>query len=117
MGAALEVSGGFDGGGQRPRDVNKFLSYSSPVESQTSLPAGTTTYPLMIFYSKTIIPASFKAVLNGVDISSRFSPTPGGHQSVTLNVQQGRNVLVLSVDGNLPTRIATDTDRLVFVIP
>ncbi len=117
VGSEVEVSGGFDGGGQRPRDVNTFLSYSSPTASRTALPAGTTTYPLMIFYGKTILPTSFRAELNGADISTWFHPTPGGHELVSLPVQPGRNVLVLSVDGNLPTRVATDTDRLVFLVP
>jgi hypothetical protein len=117
VGAEIEVTGSFDGGGQRPRDVNKFLSYSSPTASRTALPTGTTTYPLMIFYGKTVLPASFRAELNGADISTWFHPTPGGHEFVSLPVQPGRNVLVLSVDGNLPNRVATDTDRLVFIVP
>jgi hypothetical protein len=29
----------------------------------------------------------------------------------------GRNVLQLSIDGNLPNRTATDSDRLVFQVP
>ncbi len=115
-GSKTNFFGGFDGGGQRPRDVNKFLSYANPSESQTTLPAGTTTFPLHIFYGKTIIPGTFKAELNGVDISSAFNPVQGGDQVVMLNITSGRNVLVLSVNGQLPTRIATDTDRLVFKV-
>ncbi len=103
--------------GQWPRDVNKFLTYSSPTASHTSLPTGTTTYPLMIFYGQTILPASFRAELNGADISTWFHPTTGGHEVVSLPVRPGRNVVVLSVDGNLPNRVATDTDRLVFLVP
>jgi len=110
------LSGGFDGGGQRPRDVNKFLSYANPSDSQTDLPAGTTTFPLMIFYGSNMITPSFKASLNGVDITSLFNPNPGNHETVTINLTAGRNVLSLSTDGNLPTRVATDTDRLVFIV-
>ena len=110
------LSGGFDGGGQRPKDVNKFLSYANPSDSQTDLPAGTTTFPLMIFYGSNIITGTFKAMLNGIDITSLFNPTPGSHQTVNLNLVPGRNVLVLSIDGNLEKRVATDTDRLVFVV-
>jgi hypothetical protein len=33
---------------------------------------------------------------------------------VTLPLQAGRNVLQLSVDGQLPNRVATDSDRLIF---
>ena len=116
-GSETKVFDGFDGGGQRPRDVNKFLSYANPSESQTTLPAGTTTFPLHIFYGSTIIPNTFRVELNGVSIASLFNPVPGENQIVQLDLVPGRNVLLLSVNGNLPTRIATDTDRLVFKVP
>ena len=110
------LTGGFDGGGQRPRDVNKFLTYANPSDSQTDLPAGTATFPLMIFYGNNAITSTFKASLNGVDITNLFSPTAGNHETVNLPLSAGRNVLLLSTDGNLPTRVATDTDRLVFIV-
>lgn len=110
------ISVGFDGGGQRPKDVNKFLTYASPSESHTELPSGNTTFPLMIFYGKDIITSTFKASLNGVDITSLFHPNAGTYETVNLSLSSGRNVLILSVDGNLEKRVATDTDRLVFVV-
>jgi len=112
-----DISIGFDGGGQRPRDVNKFLSYARPSKRQTTLPAGTTNYIMIISYGDSIIPATFNAELNGMDITSLFNPAPGGTEAVTLNLSQGRNTLVLSVDANLPNRIAEDKDRLVFIVP
>ncbi len=115
-GSQISVGGGFDGGGQRPRDVNKFLSYIIPGDSPTTLPPGTTTTTIFIVYGKTIIPSSFAAQLNGVNVAGLFSATPGSSQMVTLNLQPGRNVLVLSVEGSLPSRVARDTDRLVFIV-
>ena len=112
-----DISIGFDGGGQRPRDVNKFLSYARPSKRQTTLPAGTTNYIMIILYGDTIIPSTFKVELNGTDITSLFNPAPGGTEAVTLNLSQGRNTLVLSVDANLTNRIAEDKDRLVFIVP
>jgi hypothetical protein len=117
VGSELEVFGGFDGRGQRPVDVNKFLSYISPAQSQTKLPAGTTRYNLMISYSDTILPSTFDAKLNGVDISSLFNPTQGGLETVAIALAPGRNTLVLAVEGNLPDRVARDSDRLVFIVP
>ena len=114
--SATAASGGFDGGGQRPKDVNKFLTYANPSDSQTDLPAGTATFPLMIFYGNNAITSTFKASLNGIDITSLFNPNPGNHETVTINLTAGRNVLSLSTEGNLPTRVATDTDRLVFIV-
>jgi len=115
--AQSSLSGGFDGGGQRPRDVNKFLTYGNPSASQTSLPAGTTTFALVIFYSHEILPATFAADLNGVSVASMFHPAPGTSEVVSLPVVSGRNVLKLSIDGQLPTRVATDSDRLVLQVP
>jgi len=120
VGAELEftaVPGNFDGKGQRPSDVNKFLSYVTPTQSTTTLPAGTTSFSLVIIYDKNIIPSTFTAELNGIDIKSLFHPTPGSAESVSLNLNPGRNTLVLSVEGNLPNRVARDTDRLVFIVP
>lgn len=117
-GSKLEVSGSFDGKGQRPRDVNKFLSYSNPTQMSTDVPAGVTTFDLFIFYDKATVPASFKAELNRQDITGLFCPSPGGAEVVRLNLVKGRNTLVLSIDGTLPSgRVATDRDRLVFVLP
>jgi hypothetical protein len=49
VGSNVDVSGAFDGGGQRPKDVNRFLSYANLSDSHTSLPSGTTIFPLSIF--------------------------------------------------------------------
>ncbi len=117
VGSTIAVDGGFDGGGQRPRDVNRFLSYGSPGESQTSLPAGTTQTTVLVFYGATVLPATFSATLNGQDVTALFQPVAGGSDRVTLDLAAARNVLKLSIDGELPNRVATDTDRLVFKVP
>jgi hypothetical protein len=120
VGAELEfkaIEGNFDGKGQRPSDVNKFLSYVTPTQSTTTLPVGATSFGFVIVYDKNIIPSTFTAELNGVDVRSLFKPVSGGAESVTLNLNQGRNTLILSVEGNLPNRVARDTDRLVFIVP
>jgi hypothetical protein len=116
-GAQVQLAGGFDGGGQRPKDVNHFLSYGSPSSDHTSLPAGTTAFPLLIFYSAETVPGTFSATLNGADVSALFHPIAGGHEFVSVPLQSGRNVLALSISGNLPSRTATDTDRLTFLVP
>lgn len=110
------VEGGFAGGGQRPRDVDKFLSYANPSEKQVTVPRGTSTFSLNIFYGEDTVPGSFSAEFNRKDISSKFNPVPGTNEIVTLNLSSGRNVIVLSMDGQLPKRVATDTDRLVIKI-
>jgi len=116
-GSTIGVSGGFAGGGQRPRDVNRFLSYVTATQSRIDVPVGATSYTLIVVYGSTIIPSSFQANLDGVDISEAFSPAPGTSDLVAIPLHGGSNVLSLSVEGNLPTRVARDTDRLVFMVP
>lgn len=115
--AEIHLGGGFDGGGQRPRDVNKFLSFGNPSQSPTQVPAGSQTFPLLIFYGPETDPGTFSADLDGLDITSLFDPSPGAAEVVELPLSSGRNVLKVSIDGALPNRVATDTDRLVFVVP
>ncbi len=108
----------FDGKGQRPFDVNTFLAYAGPMEAQTILPAGQTSYDIAIYYGKTILPGTFKATLNRVDITGSFHPKAGTSEIVTVTLQKGRNTLILSVDGVRDDgRRATDTDRLTFIVP
>src|SRR5581483_10439517 len=54
-GSKLQVNAGFNGGGQNPQTVNKFLTYLNPTSSKTNLPAGTTSYPLIIVYDSSTI--------------------------------------------------------------
>jgi hypothetical protein len=116
-GTPFQLSGGFDGRGQRPSDVNKFLTYANPTSARTELPAGQRSFPLLIFYGATILPETFRATLNGVNITGLFSPKPSGHETVPLSLSFGSNTLVLSSDGTTASgRVATDTDRLVFLV-
>lgn len=108
----------FDGKGQRPADVNTFLSYANPLQMRTELPSGSTEFPLHIFYGVTIDSATFKAELNRQDINSQFNPKPVGDQVVELNLRKGRNVLLVSIKGKRKDgRTAKDSDRLVFIVP
>ena len=107
---------GFDGKGQSPRTVNKFLSFCNPSQVTTHLPSGQNTFYLSIFYGDTILPETFTAELNSNPIANQFSPAPNSDETVLLNLEPGRNTLKLSVNGILDTgREATDTDRLIFI--
>ena len=104
-GAVPQRLGGFDGGGQRPRDVNRFLTYLMPISGTTKLPAGTTEARIAINYG---------ATLNGVDVTASFHPAPDAQEAVRLPVSSGSNVLKLSIAGLAGRRTATDSDRLLF---
>lgn len=115
--SAPTFAGSFDGGGQRPRDVNKFLTYANPADSPVSAPAGSTSFPVIIFYDPAVISGSFSATVNGNVITNLFNPQPGAFELVNVPVVSGKNVLELKIDGTLPNRTATDTDRLVIQVP
>jgi hypothetical protein len=106
----------FNGGGQRPRDVNQFLTYANPADSPVTL-AGGSAFTMTLFYGETTRPATFSATLNGVDVSAQFHPQPGTFEFVPLQLQPGKNLLILSIDGTVASgRVATDTDRLVIQV-
>ncbi len=114
--ARLAIDGGFDGKGQRPDDVNKTLTYISPGQAQTKLPALTMSYPLVICYSESLASFGFSAVLNGTDITAFFHPSPKAKELINIPLVAGRNVLILSAKANIGGRASTDTDRLVFLV-
>ncbi len=104
------------GGGQRA-DVNEFLTYASPGEVSTDLPAGTTSFDVTIIYGQTIVAGTFQASLNGQPFAG-FNPAAGTSETVTIPLSSGRNVLKLAVSGVRPDgRTATDRDQLTFIVP
>jgi hypothetical protein len=103
----LKLGGRFEG--------DRLLAYATPMNTETGLKAGVTSFPLVIFYSARIKPVTFNALLNGDNISGRFTPEPEGYQIVRIPLVPGPNTLVLSVEGATASgQTATDTHRLVF---
>lgn len=106
----------YDGGGQKPVDVNKFLTYTNPLEHRTIV--SQSEFPLSLRYGASVVPGSFKAALNGTDITGHFHPVAGEFDVVTLQLGAGSNTLIFSIDGRTASgRLATDTDRLVLQAP
>jgi hypothetical protein len=96
-------------------DGQRFLAFANPTSTETRLRAGITSFPLVIFYGAGIKPVTFNALLNGDNISGRFTPEPEDHEIVRIPLAPGLNTLVLSVEGaTAHGQIATDTHRLVF---
>ena len=110
----LKVWGGYNGGGQKPLAVNKFLTYVRPAAHTTDLPCGVSAYPVIIYYDKAITPQTFTAKLNGINITNKFHPVAGNHEIVNIFLSKGRNNLILSTDGNIDSQTRTDTDNLFF---
>ncbi len=105
----------YDGGGQQPAEVNKFLRYAAPLHNRVKVPASSTQI-VVVYYGRTIDPASFAATLDGVDITSRFHPLPGGADAVKIAIGTTTTKLHLSVDGTKASGgKATDSDTLTFL--
>ena len=105
----------FDGGGQQPAEVNKFLRYAAPNASRNKVPANS-TYTVIVYYGNTIQPATFTAALDGVDVTSRFHPIPGGADAVNIAIGTSTTKLHLSVDGTKSSGgKGTDSDTLTFL--
>ena len=113
--------GQFLGGGQS-KAVDAFLSYDEPIQRSTSLPLNTDTTTVTIIYHPKASCLFFSAELNRVDITNQFDCSAAknggdGSESVEIDIDNGRNVLKLSIRGLLDSgRAATDTDRLTFVV-
>ena len=106
---------GSTGGGQQ-KNVDSFLTFISPEEKTTSLPAGTTTYDISLVYGPTIDSETLSVTLNGTPFAG-FHPVAGGTETVTINLEEGRNTLLFMIDGIRPDgHVATDRDRLTFVV-
>jgi len=109
---SVELS--FAGKGQRS-DVKIFLTYANPKQMTTLLPLDTSEFTVTILYSDSIDATTFSAELNGLEISGSFNPVKGTEESVTIQLNEGRNTLLITVEGvRLDGKTARDSDRLVF---
>jgi len=94
----------------------RLLTYAYPAGPRTAIAAGQASISLIVFYAPTIVRESFRATLDGRDVSARFRPTPGSRDVVTLPLAPGTSTLSLSVNAAMPGRqMSTQTDRLEFV--
>jgi hypothetical protein len=103
----LKLAGRFGG--------DRLLAYANHLSTEARLRAGMTSFPLVIFYGAGIQPVTFNALLNGDNISGRFTPEPEGYEIVRIPLVPGPNTLLLSVEGTTASgRTVTDTHSLVF---
>jgi hypothetical protein len=71
--APLKLSGRFE------RD--RQLAYGNYAGTEAKLSPGATSFPLVIFYGAGIKPVTFNALLNGNNVSGRFTPEPEATRS------------------------------------
>jgi hypothetical protein len=108
----------YSGEGQKPSDVNLFLTYRTPTQARNHPAPGTLEYTVIVFYGPTTNAGTFSATLNGADAVNRFHAAPGTAEAVKIPLVSGTNKLQLSIEGATQSgRLATDTDTLTFIIP
>lgn len=96
----------FLGSGTEPYNINTLLSYSEPKRDPVYLDNDGDSIRLTIHYAESIQKNSFKAKLNGLDISDRFEPIPGKQETVSIDGPWKRlNRLSLSVLGVVDGRV------------
>ena len=112
-------------GNRRPA-VDGFLAFLNVAVSGSVM---LNPVPLALDFAmggETVNRTTFRAVLNGVDVTASFhgGPPDGADLAAYFEVGSsplvlGKNVLITTVDGFVPgtTRNATDTDRIVFTVP
>lgn len=109
-------------GGRRP-GVDSFLVFLNLVDGDTR----TTPTAVVVEFGiggETVDSATFRATLNGTDVTASFVPNgrPGELVGLfdlgTSPLAPGRNVLLTSVEGIVPgtSRTASDVDRLTFTV-
>ncbi len=76
------------------------LSFASPISVSMRVARAQAKFPVVIFYGATVLPASFRATLNGADVAKRFHPKPDSHELVTLQLRPGKNELLFSAQGS-----------------
>ena len=90
----------FLGAAEEPFGINKLLAYADPISDSIEPTSG--SFDLSIFYDDNIDKKSFKAKLNGKDVSSFFTPEPGEFEIVTIEGNLKKNAkLHLSVLGKI----------------
>ena len=113
----VEYNGPPYAGGGQSATVNSLIEFYAPTSRSTSLPAGTTSFDVVIIYHAGFDTGSLTATLNGVDIRSSFHPLArGGTETVTIPLVPGRNVLKLSAAGIVNGNSVKDSDTLVFSV-
>lgn len=90
-------------GGQRmpmeSRDIDALLRFEVPERrNRWHVSADVESVELRIYYSLFINKHTFKAIVNGIDHSARFTPTPGESETVLIPLQGDLTVIDFSVD-------------------
>lgn len=117
----LRVESAFSGG-RRPA-VDSFVVFLTLADND-SKSAPVLVDVVMGPNGEVVYPDTFRATLNGVDITAQFLPMANNRRRAYLelkagsSLKTGSNVLSTSMDGQVPgaARTATDSDRIRFVV-
>lgn len=73
------------GAAEEPFGVNKLLAYAEPVTDELVLSNAAESVTVTLFYDAKADPSTFKAKLDGKDISALFNPVPDTYETVVIS--------------------------------
>lgn len=79
------------GPSEEPFGVNKLLAYAEPITDELLVNDSSDNVVITLFYDAGVDPNTFKAKLDGKDISDQFSPEPDTYETVTINGNNWNN--------------------------
>ena len=82
-----------DSGGLRP--PHGAFSFAQPLASEVRLPEGEKALGVVIYYDPVMEPSSFRALLDGSDVSNVFHLRPGELELVSIALKPGRHGLTI----------------------
>lgn len=95
-----------------------FFRFASPLVLKSRAPAGTDHVNMVVVFGEQILPYTFEAKVNRLDITNMFTVTNGGENFVRIPLSPGRNAIQLSVQGQNRTGKGKDivTQKAKFVV-
>jgi len=106
----------FIGSDKHSKSMNKIIEYINPSKKVSHLPANTDNYNFTLLYGEAIIASTFKAKVNGRDITHLFNPVRGEKEEVRLELNQSRNKVVISVDAIVDNKTINHIDTFFIIV-
>jgi len=106
----------FIGNDKHSKSMNKIIEYINPSRKVSHLSANTENYDFTLLYGEAIIASTFKAKVNGRDITHLFNPVRGEKEEVRLELNQSRNKVVISVDAILDNKTINHIDTFFILV-
>jgi hypothetical protein len=104
--------------GELSSNPNEFFRFAMPLELKYKVPAGTRYINMVVRFGNPIIPATFEARVNRIDITPLFSVAAGAENVAVIPLNPGRNAIQFSIQGSNLSGKGKDivTEKAKFVV-